>query len=84
MAVSGKDLELQNDMERGYFIGLCDSSLDKYGIDQEHRYAFLQHGDVRKWESRFLLAQVLQYVMGVRDERLHDVTCSTLGPDILR
>jgi hypothetical protein len=77
--VSGENLKLQNDMESAYYQGLCDMALENHQVPTDRRTAFLNHLDVKTWESRFLLAQVLQYISGVRDERLHDVTISSLG-----
>jgi hypothetical protein len=57
---------------------MCDAALKKYGVTEQSRKNFFSHPDVKGWEDCFLASQVLQFVSGIRDVRLHDITCSTL------
>ena len=65
-------------MANEYYEKICDYALEQYGVSQQSRKDFFSHPDVKGWEDCFLLSQVLQFVSGVRDMRLHDITCSTL------
>lgn len=67
--------------EMGFYGGMCDMALEKYGVSEKRRQVFLTHPEVKTWEIKFLLSQVLQYISGIRNEIIHDIPATCLPVD---